>query len=160
MTDLSKTLIQNFIDAEYRHIDRYMCRQEGCPCSPRVDSLNYGTRANEFKDLSNLGTVTQYYADCYSTLPADAKFGNSFLTILETMENKHNCQGICNTTLFYFFRTAVKGPPEGKCTSYIIEFFKQELEPIGYYGVINGTLMGFYFLVQLQLWTQYTTEVV
>ena len=112
MTDLSRTLIQNFMDAEFRHIDRYMCIAPYCACSPRIEARNYGDRADEFSDLSLVGKYTQYYPDCYNTLPKEDKFNDYFLTILETMEVKYNCGGICDTTLFYFFRTAVTGPPK------------------------------------------------
>ena len=61
MTDLSRTLIQNFIDSEFRHIDRYMCRAGYCACSPRIDPSHYGDRADEFADLSLVGKYTNYY---------------------------------------------------------------------------------------------------
>lgn len=65
MTDLSRSLIQGFIDAEFRHVDRYMCRKDYCPCSSRVDPINFGERSKEFSDLSNVGEITEYYTQCY-----------------------------------------------------------------------------------------------
>jgi hypothetical protein len=160
MTDLSRTLIQNFIDAEFRHIDRYMCRKDYCPCSQRVDPINFADRASEFADLSNVGNITAYYSECYKGLPEKEKFNDYFLTILETLEVKHNCGGICETTLFYFFRTSITGPPKQSCKAPLVSFFKRELEPIGYYGVIFAVLNGLYFLVQFNLWSTYTTEII
>ena len=65
LTDLSKTLIQNMIDAEFHHISRYMCNADYCPCSTLVDKIKFGDRASEFQFLSNAGSVKKYYSDCY-----------------------------------------------------------------------------------------------
>lgn len=130
LTDLSKTLIQNMIDAEFHHITRYMCNTEYCPCSSLVDKIKFGDRASEFQYLSNAGSVKKYFRDCYpkvTTLENNKaiSFSKDFLKVLEMLEVTYDCGGVCETPLFYFFKTSTAGPPPRNCRPFLIKYFKQ-----------------------------------
>ena len=140
------------IDAEFHHISRYMCNGEYCPCSTLVDKLKFGDRASEFKLLSNAGSVKKYYEDCYPIVTEMEqnkafKFTPHFLKVLEMLEVTYDCGGVCETSLFYFFKSSTAGPPPRSCRPFLIKYFKEQLGAIGIYGIVNGTLMGTYFLV-------------
>ena len=92
-----------------------MCKSDFCPCSPEISASKYGSRSPELKDLDiSSGLASQFFEDCYQPLVSDGRLkslSSDFLALLKQFESEKDCQGMCNTSLFYFFKSSKDGPP-------------------------------------------------
>ena len=139
-----------------------MCNGDFCPCAPTVNPDNYGDRADEFELLDTTGRVLRFYEDCYEPVLMSSDTGinmegftEEILYMLEEFEVEFNCAGLCETQLFFFFKSAKNGPPITYCREEIIKVFYEQAGALGIYGIVHGAINSAYFLVSLLFWTKY-----
>mmetsp|Transcript_32154 Transcript_32154/g.49169 ORF Transcript_32154/g.49169 Transcript_32154/m.49169 type:complete len:107 (-) Transcript_32154:62-382(-) len=104
-----------------------MCSADFCPCSATLDPLVFGNRSSEFEGLDLTGSNLKFYEDCYLgqliNKNVSEPLDQEFLALLERFEVQYDCGGICETNLFYFFGSNLKGSPPNNCKSRIIRYF-------------------------------------
>jgi len=115
LTSISKQLVEQLNEVEYHYLDRYMCKQEYCPCSETIVAARFGERANLFStEYSNSGEVSKFYEHCYLKLVSENQvevIDPAILTVLEKLEVENNCSGICEIPMFFFFKASNQTPP-------------------------------------------------
>lgn len=79
------------------------------------------------------------------------------LSLARFIQNKFDCSGICETSLFYWGRSIQKGTPlNGEtCLNYLKEEIANNLTYMGIVSVIVSLVMLILFFAQYALWKNY-----
>lgn len=84
-----------------------MCVPDACPCNARVNPANFGDRESELDGLETYeGLADMFYEDCYKNLVESGTvqpLGDANLQLMLELERDYDCQGLCETGLFYFY---------------------------------------------------------
>ena len=150
------------------YLQRYMCVPDLCPCSEKINATSFGTRQIELEELDiKTGKAHVFYEHCYTTLTNGTLSGptgklaevepkpRKFLELLQQLEFDNNCQGLCETSLFYFFRSSANGPPPQSCREPIINYFWQHCGFIALFCLWHGFILTLFFIVQFRFWISF-----
>ena len=155
MAPVADSFIKQLFEVEHNYIRLRMCAPASCPCSSLIDpsSAAFAARYQEFGHLDvsgENGDASAFYGDCY--LPAVARgelrpLHPRMLDLLYLLEREGDCAGLCEPSLFYFFKSARYGPPPRSCRAEILNYYRWEWAVVTYFGIFHGTVLLLYFMV-------------
>lgn len=148
------------------YVQRYMCIEDLCPCSEKINTTSFGIRQIELNELDmKSGRAFKFYDHCYLDL-TNSTAGESkttdlepkpqkFLELVKYLEVEYDCQGLCETSLFYFFKSNTNGPPPNSCREPIINYFWEQCGFIAIFLLWHGLILTLYFIVQFRFWISF-----
>jgi hypothetical protein len=81
------------------------------------------------------------------------------LQILAYFENKYQCSGICESSLFYYELDLTFGPPKTTCLLHVKEEVSGSLTYLGVTALIIGVICLLIWVCQYSLWCNYVDTV-
>ena len=80
---IQRDYINQFVDIEMHYVQRYMCIEDLCPCSEKINTTSFGIRQIELNELDmKSGRAFKFYDHCYLDL-TNSTAGESKTTDLE-----------------------------------------------------------------------------
>ncbi len=151
-----------------------------CPCPPSAaatyenmteTSLNFFNRSKSLgQGNTTAGYTRMYYqdggdfknfTDCYNAnlSPAATDEQRDAMTqvmkIMQIMEPKFSCSGICNPGLFWFTLPVGTTPPTKNCITFMADAIGGKFTPIGLVAILSGVIMAIIWLFQYVLWCRF-----
>ena len=156
---ITEIYVSSFVEVEQRYILKHMCK-DYCACSTKIIPDKFGSRAKELEGMDlKTGAASTFYDHCYK-VGVDKQDINplkqGFLDLIKEMEANNDCQGICNTNLFYFFKSSSNGPPPKSCFEPIVTYFITEWGQLGFWCLVQGANLLIYCLLQFRMWNSFS----
>ena len=123
-------------------LDNIMCTAE-CPCSASQDMYK-GDRYNNMVTSPD-GYYTIMSCPNYNTVLGKNIPTHKHIKLLQYLENKYTCSGICTQELYEYFSDVRVGPPLDNCQSGLIDTSGIQSKTLMIYSLIFGC----YFLLVL-----------